>query len=150
VNPNLNPSKRADVVGSIDPDAYAAGTIHDRLDRHEQVLLAARGRHGRNARRERDARRQDPASDRLVGTGAKDVTGLAITQLTQAGADSNKQALINVMQGDLDRNNGFTHVRLSMTIATAASDAGAVVLGFDPRYGDAEANDKASVDEIVS
>jgi hypothetical protein len=29
-----------------------------------------------------------------------------------------------------------------MTIATAASDAGAVVLGFDPRYGDAEANDR--------
>jgi hypothetical protein len=150
VNPNLNPSKRADVVGSIDPDAYAAGTYTtgwiDMSKFFSVLAVVMAGTLGASATL--DAKIQQAQDS--GGTGAKDISGLAITQLTQAGADSNKQALVNVMQSDLDRANNFAFVRLSMTIGTAASDAGGVVLGLDPRYGDAEANDKASVDEIVS
>ncbi len=46
------------------------------------------------------------------GTGAKDITGRAITQIVKATGD-NKQALINVKPDDLDTANGFGFVRLS-------------------------------------
>ncbi len=82
------------------------------------------------------------------GTGAKDITGKLITQLTQAGTDSDKQAIINLRPDELDVANDFTHFRLSMTIAVATSDAGAIVFGADARYE--PETDNASVDEIVS
>jgi len=77
------------------------------------------------------------------------LTAAAITQLTQAGTDSDKQALIAMSADDLDADGGFTHARLSMTVAVATSDVGAVVMGMSPRYDAAHANDLASVDEIV-
>ncbi|WP_342248613.1 hypothetical protein [Sphingomonas sp. OTU376] len=149
MNGNLNPSARFSVAGVIDPDAYAAGTYAtDWIDMQkwyalEGIVMA--GDLGASATLDAKIRQATDGS----GTDAKDVTGLAITQLTQAGSDSNKQALINVVQGDLDKNNGFRFVQLSMTIATATSDAGAVVIGTDARYGAASANDAATVDEIV-
>jgi len=36
-----------------------------------------------------------------------------------------------------------------LTVATATSDVGAVILGLDPRYAPASDFDLASVDEIV-
>ena len=51
---------------------------------------------------------------------------------------------------DLDVNNGFTHVRLSVTTAVAASLIGAVVLGRCNRVGAASAENPASVAEVVS
>jgi hypothetical protein len=147
---NLNPSKRAAVVGAIDPDAYAAGTYTtgwiSMADYLAVLAVIMVGTLGASATVNAKIQQASDAS----GTGAKDVTGLAITQLTQAGTDDDKQALINVQQSDLDRTNGFTHVRLSMTVATAASDAGAVVLGLNPRYGTADDHDATTVDEIVS
>ena len=83
------------------------------------------------------------------GTGAKDVTGSAITQLTEAGTDSDKQAVINLSQESLDIANSFTHVRLSVTVAVATSDIGAVVLGLSPSYGPASDTDATTVDEIT-
>ena len=79
------------------------------------------------------------------GTGAQDLTGKAITQLTQAGSDSDKQAAINLFATDL--RDGFTHFRLSMTIATASSDSAGLILGFDALQ--APAADLSSVDEVV-
>ena len=58
--------------------------------------------------------------------------------------------LINIDALDLDIAGGFTFVAMVMTVATAASDAGAVLLGFTPNYGPANVHDLASVDEIVS
>lgn len=83
------------------------------------------------------------------GTGAKDVTGKSITQLTQAGTDSNKQVVINCDHEDLDLENGFDYVRLSVTVATAASLIAAAVFGFPARYGPASDGDVATVDEII-
>jgi hypothetical protein len=77
------------------------------------------------------------------------VSGSAITQLTEAGTDSNKQALVNLKTSDLDYNNGFRWVRLSVTLATAGADFGAVVIGLDRRYGAATDGDAATVDEVV-
>ena len=81
------------------------------------------------------------------GTGAKDITGKAITQLTAAGTDSDKQAVINVFDSELDIVNEFDHVRLSMTVAVAASDAGAVILSQAPVYYPDTAI--SSLDEVV-
>ena len=90
----------------------------------------------------------EQASD-SSGTGAKDITGKSITQITQAGTDYDKQALINCHSEELDVANGFNHVRLSITVATATSDVGGVVLGFAPRVSPVSGNDLASVDEII-
>ena len=149
MNSNLLASARAAVVGIIDPDAYAAGTVTtgwiDMQDWHSLLAIVMAGDLGSSATLDAKFEQATDGS----GTGAKDITGAAITQLTQAGTDSNKQALINLDQGSLDFNNGFRYVRLSMTVATATSDAGAVVLGLDARYGAANAGDIAAVDEIV-
>ena len=79
------------------------------------------------------------------------ITGAAITQLTQAGTDaSDKQAVITVKAQDLDVDGGFTHVALVMTVGTATSDAGAVVIGMPATYGPATNADLASVLEVVN
>lgn len=89
---------------------------------------------------------QATASD---GTGKKDVSGKAITALTQAGTDSDKQAIINLFAEELDTANDFQHVALEMTVGTAAADAGAVLIGHAARYVPASDNDISTVDEIV-
>ncbi|MBE1208115.1 hypothetical protein [Aminobacter carboxidus] len=141
-------SEQTSVVGVIDPDANAAGTLTtgwiDMATYGGLLAIIMAGDLGTSATI--DAKLQQ-ASD-SSGTGAKDVTGKAITQLTQAGTDkSNKQALINMRAEELDRSNGFTHVRLSMTTATATSDSGAIVLGMRARYSPAA--QAASVIETV-
>lgn len=145
----LRPSDRAAVVGVIDPDAYTANTYTTgwiaMADFERIMAIVMAGDLGTSATVDAKIEQATDGS----GTGAKDVSGKAITQLTQAGTDSNKQAIINMRAEELDVANGFTHVRLSMTVATATSDAGAIVLGFDAREMPASDNDLSSVDEIV-
>jgi hypothetical protein len=146
----LRPSDACAVLASIDPDAYAASTVTTgwiAAKNFEQFLaIVQAGDLGASATL--DAKLEQAKDS--GGTSAKDITGKAITQLTQAGTDSNKQALINLRQDELDVANGFTHFRLSMTVATATSDAGGIVLGLVPRYGPASDNDASAVDEIVA
>ena len=150
MTPNLLPSQRVALVGIIDPDAYAAGAVSTgwiaAKDHLSFLAVVTAGDLGASATV--DAKLEQATS--AAGAGAKDITGKAITQLTKAGTDDNKQALINLKQEELDVNNGFTHFRLTVTVATATSDAGGFVLGFDPAYGPATLNDLASVDEIVA
>lgn len=145
-NPNVKPSDRAPILGVIDPDAYAANTyttgwIDMSLWESVQAIVFA-GTLGSSATL--DAKLEQATSS--GGAGAKDVTGKAITQLTQAGTDSDKQAVINCQSEDLDVEGGFRYVRLSLTVGTATSDAGGVVLGADPRYAPTDAT---TVDEVV-
>jgi len=148
MNPNILPSNNAVLAGIIDPDAYAASTVTSgwvSLVTYEAIqAIVMAGTLGSSATL--DAKLEQ-ASD-SGGTGAKDITGKSITQLTQAGTDSDKQAIINCRSDELDVANGFTHVRLSMTIGTATSDAGGLILGHYARYQ--PATDLASVDEVVS
>ncbi|MFZ5719208.1 MAG: hypothetical protein ACOY5Y_07040 [Pseudomonadota bacterium] len=145
----LSPSQRAAVVGVVNPQSATtvqtsgwidASTFHKFMAIISVGAIAASGTV--------DAKlEQATASD---GTGAKDVTGKAITQLTDAGTDDNKQVIINLKQTDLDFANDFQFFRLSITPATAAALISGVVLGMDPRYGAASDNDAATVDEIVA
>ena len=146
----LLPSDRAAVVATIDPDAYTAATyVSDWVsmaDYEKIMAIVMAGDLGASATLDAKLRQATDSS----GTGAKDITGKAITQLTQAGTDSDKQAVINCTAEELDVAGGFTHVALSMTVATATSDAGAIIIGLNPRFGPASDNDLASVDEIVA
>lgn len=137
------------VLGSVDPDANTADTYTtgwiDMADWHLVGALIQTGTLGSSATI--DAKFQQATSD--AGAGAKDVTGKAITQLTQAGSDGDKQVVLAVNGNDLDVANQFRYVRLSLTVAAATSDCSAVVLGLFPRHGVASDQDAATVDEIV-
>ena len=148
MNINVLPSDQAVLAAIIDPDAYAAspvtsGWVHMGTFEAIQAIVMA-GTLGSSATLDAKLEQATDSS----GTGAKDITGKAITQLTQAGTDSDKQAIINCRSEELDVANGFDYVRLSMTIGTATSDAGGLVLGHYPRY--APATDATTVDEVVS
>lgn len=150
VQANTLGSDRVGVVAAIDPDAYGTGTYTsgwvDMASVARIVAVVMTGTLGTSATL--DAKLEQ-ASDGS-GTGAKDIAAKAITQLTKAGGDDDKQAEINLHQSELDLANGFTHARLSITIGTATSDAAGVVLGLDARHGPASDNDAASVSEIVT
>jgi len=82
------------------------------------------------------------------GTGIKDITGKAITQMVKATNDDD-QAAISIKQTDLDVENDFNFFRLTMTVAVATSDAAGYVFAADFRHGDGTDNDLASVVESV-
>ncbi|MCP1852802.1 MULTISPECIES: hypothetical protein [unclassified Bradyrhizobium] len=128
-------SEKVVLAGIINPAANAAGTLTTNwvsMATFEELLaIIAAGALGVNGTI--DAKLQQAQDG--TGTGAKDIVGKAITQLTQAGTDkSNKQAQINVRAEELDRNGGFSFVRLSMTTAVATSPSTAVLLGVSARY----------------
>lgn len=149
MTPNNRPSEVAAVVGVIDPDANAAGTVStgwvdaSKFTKFLAIVMAG----DLGALATIDAKIEQAKS--AAGTDAKDLVGKAITQLTKAGNDDNKQALINIKSDELDINGGFTHLRLTLVTAAATSDGGGLLLGFNPRYGPASDHDLASVDEIV-
>ena len=147
---NQKPSELFAILAKLDPVSQGAATVNSGWvavkDWHRLAAILMVGALGASGTV--DAKIQQ-ASDGS-GTGAKDLTtAKQITQLTQAGTDSNKQVVINVEPDDLDLDNSFTHIRLSVTVGVAASLISAVVLGFNPRFGSASDQDAATVDEIV-
>jgi hypothetical protein len=148
MNSNILPSNRGVVAGAIDPDAYtAAAYTSDYVSMADFETMMAIIMVGTMASTSTVDAKLVQATD-SSGTGVKDISGKAITQLTEAGNDSDKQAIINCRSDELDVANGFTHVAVVMTVGTAASDAGAILLGFDGRYQPTA--DLASVDEVIS
>lgn len=148
---NQLPSEISAVVAAIDPDAYTAGAYSTGwvslalFERFQAIVMA--GDLGSSATL--DAKLTAATSS--AGAGSADITGAAITQLTQAGSDSNKQAIINLDTAtSFLAGSSYTHFRLTVTVGTATSDAGALLLGFAPLYSPASDNDSSVVDEIVS
>lgn len=68
------------------------------------------------------------------GTGAKDITGKAITQLTAAGSDSNSLVAIEFQTEELDVNNGFEYVRFVVTVDGGDVVYGATLFGVNARF----------------
>ena len=79
----------------------------------------------------------------LFRSGAKDLTGAAITQLTGAGS-----AQIEFRANDLDNANDFTHVRISSTTVGAGAIIAGVLLATCPTNAPLAAGSK--IDETVS
>ena len=81
------------------------------------------------------------------GTSAKHLTASkAITQLTQAGSDSNKDVAIEVRTEELDVAGGFDCIALGYTVGTAATLLSIEIYGLVPRYA---AVSTTAWDEIV-
>lgn len=147
---NTRASDRAAVVGVVDPDLNTAGAHStgwiDASQFERFLVIVAAGALGTSATLDAKLEQATDSS----GTAVKDISGKALTQMTDGGSDSDKQALINLNADELDLANDFTHFRATMTVATASSDSAVIVLGFDARNGPASDGDLASVDEIVA
>lgn len=144
----MKPSDFISVAGAIDPQSNAADATKtsDYVDLSQfNALLAVVNVGAVTATGKVDAKLvQATAAD---GTGKKDISGKAITQLTDAS--SNKQVEINLFAEELDTDNGFRYVALEVTNTTAAAIVSAVLLGASGRYDPASDNNVASVAEIV-
>lgn len=143
------PSEKVAICATVDPDVLtAAAHTSDYVDASEfesLMCVVLAGTLGTSATVDAKLVQATDSS----GTGSKDISGKSITQLVKA-TDDDKQAIINVRQEELDLDNGFTHVAVTVTVGTASSDGGAVILGLNPRYAPASDNDLASVAEIVA
>lgn len=145
-------SEKVAIVGVIDPDAYAASTVTtDYVDMskwHQLMFIGLAG----DIVSTGTIDAQVYAADDSSGTNPVAVTGKAITQLTQAGTDSNKQVIINVREDEVKAQATTAlkrYVACSFVLGTAGADFGAIVLGLFPSHGVASDNDKSTVDEII-
>lgn len=150
MNVNAKASEAAALIGRVAPISQGAGTVSTAWAPaskfHNFLALVSAGVLGAAATLDAKIEQAQDAA----GTGAKDLApAKAITQLTKAGADDNKEAQINFRAGDLDLDNNYNHVRLTLTVAVAASLVAGYLAGFNPRSGPASDHDIASVDEIV-
>jgi len=145
---NAKPSELVAVLGTIDPDAQAAGAVTSDYvslgDFNGVMAVVQTGILGTSATVDAVLVQ---ATD-SAGTGSKAITGKAITQLVKATNDDD-QAILQVVSEELDTDNGFTHVACTLTVGTATSDVGCTLLGVNPRHAPASDNDIASVVEIV-
>jgi len=147
--PNAKGSEQLSILATLDPGNQAAGVVSTgwvALNTHHGLLALVQT--GALATGSTVDAKLQQALD-TSGTGARDVTGKAITQLTQASNGANRQALINLRPEELDVNNGFAFVRLVVTVATAAANTSAQLLGVNPRLASAETANQAAVAQIV-
>ncbi len=142
-------SQQLAVVATNDPDSYGAGANNgDAVDMskwNRVLFVVMSGDLGASATL--DCKLQGSADG---SSGWTDLSGKAITQLTQAGSDSDKQALIEITAEELHGYSAsYRYVRSVLTIGVAASEAAVVALGAGARFHPASDDDLASVDEIV-
>lgn len=131
---NQKISETLAVLATLDPASQAAATVTTGwVDASTYLALMAVIHTGvLGASATVDAKLQQATDS--GGTGAKDVTAKAITQIVKANGD-NKQAIINCKGSDIDTEGGFRFVRLSLTVGTAASIVSATLYGGIARYG---------------
>ena len=132
------------IVATIDPASYAAGTeqLSDEIDLskfHELAAVLTAG--DIQATGTIDGGFQGSTTS---GGSYAAISGKAITQLTAAGSDDNKQVVVHLRADDQTRR----YVKFGVTPATADSIFGVTVLG-KPRYNPPTEQDLASVDEVL-
>ncbi len=138
-NSLILPSDRVTLGPVIHPDSYSAGAVSTAwLSVADFFYLMAILAVGDMVSTSTINAKLEQAQDDS-GTGAKDVDGKAITELDDTNGQ--KQVLINCRPDELDANNDFTHVRLTVTVANAASELAAILQGFDTRDKPAEQPD---------
>lgn len=146
--PNAKGSELLSILATIDPVSQAAGSVTSGwvsvANFHSFLAVVQTGVMGASATL--DAKIQQAQDN--SGTGVKDVTGRAITQIVKATGD-NKQAFINLRPEDVDNINGFGVVRVSLTVGVAASIVCAQLIGMNPRFASADAYNQAGVVQII-
>lgn len=141
--------ERMAVVSTIDPDAYGTGAqtgdVIDMLYWRRVLFVVLAGTLGSSATLD-FAVYGDTASN---GSFSTLITGKSITQLTEAGTDSDKQALLEVTAEEIAAQ-GFRYIRSTATLGAATSDYGVIALA-EPAHGtiDLVSNDLATVDERI-
>lgn len=144
--PNALGSELAAIVGIIDPDAYTNGAYETGyVDMSKFESLMAIVMVGDMVSTSTVNFKLQSA---VAAMGGADIAGKAITALTQAGTDDNKQAIINLRREEMPE--GHRYVKAVMTVGAAASDSGAILIGLNPRQAPASDNDLAAVDEIIA
>jgi hypothetical protein len=131
---NVKPSDQVTLLDKLPPISQGVATVTTgwvkASDYNQLLALLALGVMGASGTV--DAKLQQATDS--GGSGAKDVTGSNITQMVKA-TDDNKFSFINLDPQRLDVNGGFSYVRLSVTVGTAASLIYGALLGLNPRYG---------------
>jgi hypothetical protein len=148
MNSNVKLSEQLAILATLDPASVAAGTVATgwvpMANVQSLMALIQTGVLGTGATVDAKLRQATDAS----GTGAKDIAGKAIAQIVKASGD-NVQALLECRADDLDTNNGFGFVALSVTVANAASILGAALVGGNARFEPASAFNQAAVKQVV-
>ena len=146
--PNAKGSELLSILATIDPASQAAGAVSTGWVSAGNYfgLLAVVQTGVLGASATVDAKFQQALDS--SGTGVKDISGKAITQIVKATGD-NKQMLVNVKPEDLDIVNSFGFVRLTVTVGVAASFTAAQLLGVNPRYAPADAGNQAAVVQVI-
>ena len=146
--PNAKGSELFSVLATIDPASQAVGTANtgwiSAANHLGFLALVQTGTLGTGATV--DAKLQQALDS--AGTGAKEISGKAITQIVKATGD-NKQVLVNVKPEELDTVNGFGFVRVIVTVGVAASITSAQLLGVNPRYAPADVGNQAAVVQVI-
>jgi len=146
--PNAKGSELLSVLATIDPATQAAGTASTGwvpvANYFAFLAVVQTGVLGTSATV--DAKLQQALDS--SGTGAKDISGKAITQIVKATGD-NKQVLVNVKPEELDTVNGFGFMRVTVTVGVAASITSAQLLGVNPRYAPADVGNQAAVVQVI-
>lgn len=151
--PERSLSEAAVIVATVDPDAYASGTqLTDAIDMsvHREVVfyvlagaIPSSGTYNFKV----------TESDSSGGT-YKQISGKGITALTNAGTDSDKQAIVRVRAEDLSTGYRYIKGSLRCTGAASANDAAVMALATQSRWSDAVTTtgygDLSTVDEIVA
>jgi len=144
-------SQELAVVACIDPDAYTTGTENsDIIDMryHRRVMFIVQAGTLGSTATVNFAVYGDSAA---AMSGEVALTGKAITQLTEAGTDSDKQAIVEVTAEEVaSQIVGGRYIRGKLIVLLATSDAGVIALADHSRYAPASDYDLASVDEIVA
>ena len=149
MNPSITrPTDVISLLGTIDPGSKAAGTVtSDYVDMSQVSSICAILKTGLlGTAATVDAKLVQATAQ--AGTGKKDITGKAITQIVKASGD-NVQAEINCFSEELDSDNSFRWVALEVTVGAAASVIDATILGYAHRYNPASDYNIASVAEII-
>lgn len=148
MGPNQKPSESIALLATIDPVSQGAGAVSTgwvNMGNFEAMLAVLDvGAFGASATV--DAKLQQALDS--SGTTPKDITGKAIVQMLAAGGN-NKQVTIDVRETDLDTNNGYCYVRLTVTVGVAATLVSAGLWGFFPQYEPAGAYNQAGVVQQV-
>ena len=150
--PNLTPTDQCALLAVIDPDAYNANTYtspYVSVVNYRRLMAICSVGDMQSSSTVDFSVRQSQTAESSPAT-ATTIAGASITQLTKAGSDDNKQAIINLDVTALDIANGYDCAAIQLVVANAASDAAGYLFGFDPIYGTASDNDVASVDEIIT
>lgn len=148
MNSNIKLGEKLAILATIDPASVAASTVVTTYvpvaNFHSFLALIKTGVLGTAATIDAKLRQATDSS----GTGVKDITGKAITQVVKATGDS-KQLLLECRSDDLDANNGFGYICLSITVGTAASLIDAVLMGGNARFSPASAFNQAGVVQVI-